>query len=897
MGVHSVSRTDVSRAIGEAAAARLKPQIKILVFTLQRTITMSLIPAIRDYIDLLNSSFDSISVGADIKLLILPTFWYILGSLKYVAVYLLSLRWLRDLIELPLLVPQLSLSIVKGNCYTFESPILNVLTFLEYGAHKENRFLIGFFNSFFSALPITSAHILAGRRLLVQGIPAGIAAGSGVVLGQCWFVACVVLGLRGLLMPWLSLEPVNYLVGLGLLVNIVYRITHERRIRIAKWSDKRELLGYFAISLLLTWCEQSSIFQYLGNLTAGTEPTVLESFSSGNDLSSFLAEGSYLLGFLVGSCAFTVFFGYLAHLVRKMWLRAWSITSSRLTNQLNRAFLAMLIAFSLASIPYYGIDYLVAKAVGFLPRDKALEGTVLYPSSTEDIAQNLGRMSNSKSFDTDISTFDRGLYLQDYQPFPQSFEDLNYQGEYGWTKRISKAVKHVLKTNTPLAWHKLLGSQGNSEATTEALVATEDPSASTAFTRSGEARSENIAQSAIFREESAGKETNEASEEEAVSGLLALEAQIAKPTPATSLGNEPNSDISYMAQAATEDNELENEFLSLFDTGLSPLFIAEMPEPSVLEKSLKRRVVENPLYHLLLRLDVDSFLHRQPASHSVSPLEETILFQKRQIIGHYYNTLREYNRLQNWEDFRTLCRGSKSYANRVYNHQFKGTLKVVRRLFSITFDPEQNVGGNRVLKFDQPLFKDSQRRASLNLHEELMDARRDSSDTSPFLEITDPKPLYAGWDEELRKLVVTNRSLPRSEALYRAGTIGREKMKTGHYDRLHEILAKEVSFTAWPISAQALTDSKSQLEVPYQVAFESGNNPRKERLAEALHSFAEAQDQGAVGGSTWDMSRWPANLKLLDERPGPLPSTRGGFVWPGHWQLKIGKSERSTAAD
>ena len=155
----------------------------------------------------------------------------------------------------------------------------------------------------------------------------------------------------------------------------------------------------------------------------------------------------------------------------------------------------------------------------------------------------------------------------------------------------------------------------------------------------------------------------------------------------------------------------------------------------------------------------------------------------------------------------------------------------------------------------------------------------------------------AGWDEELRKLVVTNRSFPRSEALYQENGIGHEAMMKGRHNKAHRILTKDVSFTAWPISVKALTEAKSQPKVPYQVAFESSNNPRKERLAEALHNFAEAQDQGAVGGSTWDMSRWPANLRLLDERPGPLPLTRGGFFWPGHLGLKIGKGDNQAMAD
>ena len=160
-----------------------------------------------------------------------------------------------------------------------------------------------------------------------------------------------------------------------------------------------------------------------------------------------------------------------------------------------------------------------------------------------------------------------------------------------------------------------------------------------------------------------------------------------------------------MAETVSEDGETEKQFLSLFDTGLSPLFIADMPEPSAIEKNLKKKYAENPLYSLLLRIDIDSFLARQPASHLLSLLEERTLFQKRQILGHYYDTLRHYNQLQNWDEFQTIYNGSKSFANRVYNQQFKGTLKVVRRLFSITLDRDQGEDERRILKFDQPLFE------------------------------------------------------------------------------------------------------------------------------------------------------------------------------------------------
>lgn len=866
---------------------------------------MSLVTTVRDYIDFVNSNYDSIPAGASFASLILPSLGYILASLKYGIVYLLSFQWLRDLVYLPLLVPQLSTSSLTEHCYPLDNPVLNFFTFLEEPAYKHSKLFVGFLNSFFACLPISAAHILGARRLLVQGVPAGIAAGSGIVVGQCWFVACVVLGLRGFLIPWFSLEPLSYIVGLGLLVHVVYKITHERRIRVIKWGDRWELAQYFLLSFLLTWCEQSSIFQYLGNLTVGAEPTALDSFSSSSRGSSLLIDGSYVLGFSVGSCVFAVVFGCFAVLLRKLWLGWWSMTASRLTNQLNSLFLVLLIAFSFASVPYYGVDYLLTNGLGFLPQDKSLDRTIVYPSTTGDISQILGRLSDFKSFDTDVSTFDRGIYLQEDKALPQSFEDLNYQGEYAWTKRASKFVKHLTRTNTPSAWYKLLGSgrQGPAEGgqptapgAGKSSQELGDPSY-----RRGEPQLRNKPGGGSENHSSVpNRDDLRDSEGGTVFDLVALENDILARLGSAPLGlNGVDGDISYMAESLAEDGETEKQFLSLFDTGLSPLFIADMPDPSAIERSLKRKYTENPLYSLLLRIDIDSFLSRQPASHILSPIEERTLFEKRQILGHYYDTLRQYNHLQNWDEFQAVYNGSKSFANRVYNQQFKGTLKVVRRLFSITLDEDQGGRAGRVLKFDQPLFQEGRenQEQNLNLHEELLPLARRSRERSPFLEAANPRPLYAGWDEELRRLVLTNRAMPRAEALHQTDAKVNQGFREDAYGRFNNMFATGIAFTAWPIPEQLLAKPQAQSDVVYSVAFDSSSDPRKQGLAEALQNFSEMQDQGAVGGSTWDMSRWPANLRLIDERAGTMASTRGGFVWPGHASLRAldeGPSDQGT---
>ena len=796
---------------------------------------MSIVAAIRDYIDVINSNCDVLPPDAGFSSLLLPTFKYILESLKYAAFYVATFQWLRDLVYLPLVVPDLTLSILKETCYPFESPTLNFFTFLEAPAYRDNSFVVGFLNSFFACLPISAGHILSGRRLLVEGIPAGLAAGSGMILGQWGFVVCVVMGVRHLLVPWLALEPFNYLLGLGLLVNIVYRITHERRIRVVGWGDRRKLLQYFLTSLLLSWCEQTTLFQYLGNITVDTGTTLLDNFSTSSRLGSN-PDVSYVLGLLIGSCLFTLLFVFITLYVRRLWLKWRATISSRLTLQLNTIFLVTLIAFSFASVPYYGVDYLLTNKIGFMSQDMALDKTIFAPATMDDTTGKMGIISDNKSFDTDVSTFDRGWYLQQQKPVSQSFEDLNYQGEYTWTKRYGKYTRHLVKRKAPLVWSNLFKRIGEND----------NLRLSNPKDRDRQQKKLDSVQNLTtgLVQEPSHTDAEGALENDAIKTLI-LEAT--DHMDADDIGDD--DDALERVERLDNDDEIENEFLSLFDTGLSPFFINRVPEASTFETRLKKRIAENPLYPLLLHIDIDSFLNRQPAIHSLSAAEEEALFQKRYLLGKYYDSLRQYNQLQNWDY------GSKSFANRVYNQQFKGTLRVVRRLFSITPKDEapslltKGIEG-RVLKFDQPLFYQpigSRQTADtkiFHLHEELTPYTQNTQNISPFVEAVQSKPLYAGWDEELRKLVLTNRSLPRSDAGYNAiipQLEGPLRFSTKSNTRPQDV----IHFTSWPVPIVKRGDKlKVPVKVPHQLSFHSVLEPQNRKIAEPLTVSLRSKTSG-----------------------------------------------------
>lgn len=130
----------------------------------------------------------------------------------------------------------------------------------------------------------------------------------------------------------------------------------------------------------------------------------------------------------------------------------------------------------------------------------------------------------------------------------------------------------------------------------------------------------------------------------------------------------------------------------------------------------------SPFNRLLLKMDVDSFIRRQPNSHFLTAKEENLLHLRRYLLSEHYNTLRWYTNMEHYRSMKTrLGGGTKSFSSRVYNQQFAGTFKKIRHLFAIT--PSQ---GNVVLKYDQPLYNEypnTQQKPLVNtlvIHEELL---------------------------------------------------------------------------------------------------------------------------------------------------------------------------------
>lgn len=805
---------------------------------------MSFVPFIRDYLELLNTVYDSFSKDINLQKIILETGIYLAQTIKIIIVYILTFQWFRDIIYLPIFIPEISKSILKETFF-LQTPLENTFSLLEIPAYNSNKFLIGFLNSFFLALPISCAHLIYVRRFLIQGNVAGIAAGLGNIFGQLFFIGSVILGLRFFLIPWFSFEPLTFLLGIILLLTIVYDMVHERIIKIVDWSNYSAILKIFFLNFLLIWTEQSCIFQYLGNISFTTNSSIIESFQT-KTYSSFLSTHCfYLFGLFLGSIFFNIVFAILIRKLTEFIQIKFAILRSTWIIRLNASLLTLTLAFTFTSIPFYGLDYLLTQPLGFISEDKAFKNTIFCPN---DIKDPFGILSGfSQNLSSDVTSFDRGYYLRPH--LFQSFEDLNYSGEYAWK---------IGQGNIPL-----FDQYKEKARRIRALLLRKTDSEKiypTSF-NSTDIESKNL----------------DLNEKEKIKFEYPTYYPINK-----------SIYFSSNIQRRFEDHYEEPTnyvFENILKISLNNVFSDERytvlyPKKA---KQLKQKFYSNPIYKFLLTTDIDFFLKRQPSEYILSPKEETDLYKKRLVLGRYNDSLRFYNKLSYTDEFQHFFNGSKSFADRVYNQQFKGTLHIVRRLFSISFDKNPT---ELIVKFDQPLYnfsKNLSNRNSLNqsnYHEELL-----LSINSPMFELIGQSPLYVGWDEELRKILITNRLLSRSITNYL------EADQNDFLSKKENLIneSKSIQFTTWPLIKNKLENIDSNIILNSRFLFET-KNMLEERNYNNLFSLFQYVDKQSSGISTYQ--ELPNNvLRLVYGLIDVIPPNRGGFIWPGASSLKFSLDE------
>jgi hypothetical protein len=350
---------------------------------------MSLATSIKEFSDILNQISTANELNGTFSYLtfLQEFFLFSIKSLVGAILYILSFNWLKDFSYLPLLAPQLNPSSYFEDSY-FEDPLSHIISFsrlptlLEHGSNFSRAELLlssaehrpfgartagygaeqlisGFINSFFFSLPFSLPHLISMKRFLSQGVSAGISSVLGTIAAHSLFLIGVLYGLRFLIIPWFSVEPLNYIVGILIVVAIVNELVQvgsgaptwglrplEKKVYIVPRSKQRQanLFKIGALNFMLTWCEESTVFHSFNHLTLNAHNTYLDLYPSGTApsagaLSSFIIHTTYLVAFILGNCLFSSLF-YFLFLQSTQYISQWTgLALAKVARTLNKVVL------------------------------------------------------------------------------------------------------------------------------------------------------------------------------------------------------------------------------------------------------------------------------------------------------------------------------------------------------------------------------------------------------------------------------------------------------------------------------------------------------------------------------------------------------------------------------
>ena len=661
---------------------------------------------------------------------------YILKLLQENIIHFLSFNWIHDFNQFSHTLPVYSNSSLQ-QIYTTLNP--NSLL-LEYNSDISPIFtsltaifISAFMMSFYFWLPNSIIQILIIRRLLVEGIPAGLFAALGTLTAQVLSIIVLLFGFRFSLYPWLNFEPWNYIIGIITIFILVYQLIHSP-IKRQRFENYGRLGQIFLVNFILVSFENYGLFPYFDSFSLIENLNFLTLNQSSQKL-------SYLIFFVFGSTFWILLFGYGYLAISQLIVTKLTKSYSNWIQKINFGCLTLILSFCIASLPYYGLDYLIFSPFGLYSEEPSV---FTLQTNRKDVSKGrLGEYSAHSSVDTDITPYDRGRYTTGSE-IELTFEDLNFQGEYIWRARADRLA-------------------------------------------SGSAGIVNKYMSKFLPKNTKELPTTQVSNDINIDESIPTQFIYENDSIFESLYNRFITD--YMAEVKDEtlpDNTLEFEQFSAFSElvkyGFDSFASLEDIESDEFEeelgKKIKYKYYNNPIYKFILKYDINNFLNRQPKEYYLTEEEEIRLFKQKQILMQYYNSLKEYTLLPYTKIFKDLFGETKSYANRVYNQQYKGTLKILRRLFLIDLKSDDT---KTVLKYDQILI-DGKKPIETSFHEELNTSTKKIRKKLKYIREVSNRPFYLGWDNQSKYLSISNRYLSHQTL----------------FDQIQFDQSTKINFTSWP---------------------------------------------------------------------------------------------------
>lgn len=700
--------------------------------------------ALKDYVEQLSYLTDTSGIG--LFSAIGGTVVYLFHSIVFIVRYFLTFQWLFAFHELPASFKQSFSVILEGKNVVKAGLGLepNFYPILNAESLDSKRLITGILNGCFLAFPCTIPQILGFRALIINGWSMAIPYLLGTVAGQGLYLFCVLFGLDFVLNPMLDCHPLMLIGGMYLLIQVIFDHMHApnfnmddfdlRAFKQLSPDLKRHLMKIFRTNFALAWFENHCVGRYIGNLTFDTSPSLLQ---TGEHWWLFNTFG-YWLGLVVGLVLWSVVWGFA-------WIRLFDaltylfpkFTLERIKIRYHSFTTVALMTMAFNTIPYYGIDYLATGPLGLTYQDHLLTINAVHNPS-------------------------------------QRYREFEYDKEAGQPPRSVIADKVAFDDDT-ITYYE------DGDATVEELSL----ESSSLFTETGLCNREELRSRCSDRGTKGGMGMDE---KQSVYLRNFTSDFIVSPYSVSGL------------ELPEEENEeelaLEVDYLDVLGENLFRGDIYRQPcdatttvdEPpsadSMVTSVLRDRTAHNPVYKLLLKMDVLPFLGGQPVSHNVNVEDDIHLYEQRTILDQYLTGVTDYKR--------NITRSAHAFPQHVYNQQFKGSLNVVRQYDAVKvfypdrhrltqsmlrsneeMDPSETMledtSESKVLSYNQTLYNRWQDEALGVLHEELRPlllateqafTPEQVDDAVSHMVAYESGPLYFGWDASLRKLLINTSRLP-----------------------------------------------------------------------------------------------------------------------------------------
>ena len=659
-------------------------------------------------------------------------FYYpFLQSFKELLGNIFSFNWITNFSNLSLSYNRTIETILHEEIF-FKNQFFEGLDIIQLPVYTDNKLFLGILNSVFLALPNSCNQIICIYRFIGQGPRFGLIGLLGWLLGQCSLFACILFGVKPIIIQWFSLEPLSYFLNIYLITIFLYNVIHNKKIEL-------DLNKIIAMHFILSWTEEGQLFSYLSNINMGIEPNVLD-ISSSNFFSDYLViHTTYILGILIGCTIFSLLY---TKIIFGLILNSYNIycninetiqekikgereekTKTEIEDEIDQRiefvlkitkfnFIVFILALTISSLSNYDVSYLITNPLGFNPQDKSLSKILLNPNSDDPMPVGFGSRKDAP-YDQDNDYMYLDLLSLDDKEYKNilEFEDINYGAEYAWMSKVDKIGGHQTRLRNTKSYDL---------------------------------------------------------KEKGIKNVIIEQDNVEN--------SKSNKNVSYLNVNNIDDFKLDENYIHKNNTQFSfnrsvmdanfkldfiPFnkynFVQDVIDQRALELELeiKQKYYINTLYKSLLNFEVDNLISRQPNESRLLEFEENDIYRKRNALSNYYESNYYYAKMNHFDLFRKAFFNSKSYLNNSYNQQFAGTLRIVERLFEITL---QNNHNNRsVLKYDYPLF--SRNNKDNYIHEELYLDNNLIEKNYKGLMNSSSSPLFITWNEDLHHLVITNNIL------------------------------------------------------------------------------------------------------------------------------------------